>query len=127
MVVCQGDTSSVRKDKKYLIMTKEYTSFKSFYPFYLSQHSNPVARKLHYIGTSLVIILLISVLLTGHLKGLLLLPVLGYAFAWVGHFFFEKNKPATFTYPWYSLLADFVMLYEAISGKLDHSCFIKTQ
>ena len=108
-------------------MTKEYTSFKSFYPFYLSQHSNPIARKLHYVGTSLVIVLLVSVLISGQLKGLLLLPVLGYAFAWVEHFFFEKNKPATFTYPLYSLLADFVMLYEALSGKLDHSCFIKPQ
>ena len=108
-------------------MTKEYTNFKTFYPFYLSQHSNPIARKLHYIGTSLVIVLLASVLMSGQLKGLLLLPVLGYAFAWVGHFFFEKNKPATFTYPLYSLLADFVMLYEALSGKLDHSNFIKPQ
>jgi hypothetical protein len=106
-------------------MTKEYSTFKTFYPFYLSQHSNAIARKLHYVGTSLVIVLLISVLFSGQLKGLLLLPVLGYAFAWVGHFFFEKNKPATFTYPLYSLLADFVMLYEALSGKLDHSNFIK--
>ena len=108
-------------------MTKQYTSFKSFYPFYLSQHSHPIARKLHYVGTSLVIVLLISVLFSGQLLGLLLLPVVGYAFAWVGHFFFEKNKPATFTYPLYSLLADFVMLYQALSGKLDHSCFIKHQ
>ena len=108
-------------------MTKQYTSFKSFYPFYLSQHSDPIARKLHYVGSSLVIVLLINVLFSGQLLGLLLLPVVGYAFAWVGHFFFEKNKPATFTYPLYSLLADFVMLYQALSGKLDHSCFIKHQ
>ena len=104
-------------------MNKEYTTFKSFYPFYLSQHSNPISRTLHYLGTSLVITLFVVVLINGQLKGLLLLPIVGYLFAWVGHFFFEKNKPATFTYPLYSLRADFLMLFEALSGRLDHSHF----
>ena len=106
---------------------KEYTTFKSFYPFYLSQHSNPISRKLHYLGTSLVIALLIAVLVKGQWQGLLLLPVLGYFFAWVGHFFFEKNRPATFTYPLYSLMADFLMLFEALTGRLDHSRFIDSE
>jgi hypothetical protein len=105
------------------IMSKKYTTFKSFYPFYLSQHSNPTSRKLHYLGTSLVIGLLIMVLIKGQWLGLLLLPLLGYFFAWVGHFFFEKNTPATFTYPLYSLRADFLMLFEALTGRLDHSHF----
>jgi hypothetical protein len=104
-------------------MEKEYTTFKSFYPFYLSQHSNPISRKLHYVGTSLVIALLVAVLINGQWQGLLLLPVLGYLFAWVGHFFFEKNRPATFTYPLYSLRADFLMLFEALTGRLDHEHF----
>jgi len=104
-------------------MSKEYTTFKSFYPFYLSQHSNPVSRKLHYLGTSLVIALLIAVVIMGQWQGLVVLPVLGYLFAWVGHFFFEKNRPATFTYPLYSLMADFRMLFEALTGRLDHSHF----
>jgi hypothetical protein len=104
-------------------MSKEYTTFKSFYPFYLSQHSNPISRKLHYLGTSLVIILFVTLLINGQFLGLLLLPVLGYLFAWIGHFFFEKNKPATFTYPGYSLMADFLMLFEALTGRLDHRHF----
>lgn len=104
-------------------MAKEYTTFKRFYPFYLSQHANPISRKLHYVGTSLVIVLLIAVLIMGQWQWLLLLPVLGYLFAWVGHFFFEKNKPATFTYPLYSLRADFLMLFEALTGRLDHAQF----
>jgi hypothetical protein len=104
-------------------MEKEYTTFKHFYPFYLSQHSNPISRKLHYFGTSLVIALLAAVVISGQWQGLLLLPVLGYLFAWIGHFFFEKNRPATFTYPLYSLRADFLMLFEALTGRLDHSYF----
>ena len=104
-------------------MSKEYSTFKSFYPFYLSQHSNPVSRKLHYLGTSLVIALLIAVVIMGQWQGLVVLPVLGYLFAWVGHFFFEKNRPATFTYPLYSLMADFRMLFEALTGRLGHSHF----
>jgi len=104
-------------------MSKEYTTFTSFYPFYLSQHSNPISRKLHYLGTSLVIALLIAVVIMGQWQGLVVLPVLGYLFAWVGHFFFEKNRPATFTYPLYSLMADFRMLFEALIGRLDHSHF----
>ena len=106
-------------------MSKKYTAFNSFYPFYLSQHSDPTSRKLHYLGTSLVIGLLIMVLFQGQWLGLFLLPLVGYFFAWVGHFFFEKNTPATFTYPLYSLRADFLMLFEALTGKLDHSHFSK--
>lgn len=104
-------------------MQKEYTTFKQFYPFYLSQHANPISRKLHYLGTSLVIGLLVLVLFMGPLEALLLVPLVGYFFAWIGHFFFEKNRPATFTYPLYSLMADFVMFFQAITGRLDHANF----
>ncbi|MDG1818477.1 MAG: DUF962 domain-containing protein [Porticoccaceae bacterium] len=108
-------------------MSKQYTTFKSFYPFYLGQHSNPVSRKLHYLGTSLVIVFLIAALILGQWQMLFLLPVLGYFFAWVGHFFFEKNRPATFTYPLYSLMADFRMFFEAITGRLDHAHFSNSE
>ena len=104
-------------------MEREYTTFKSFYPFYLSQHANPVSRKLHYLGTALVIGLLVWVLASAQWHMLVLLPLLGYFFAWVGHFFFEKNRPATFTYPLYSLMGDFLMFFQALSGRLDHSHF----
>jgi hypothetical protein len=106
-------------------MSKKYVTFKAFYPFYLSQHSNSNTRRLHYIGSSLVLVLLAFVLITGRFSALLWLPVLGYSFAWVGHFFIERNQPATFTYPSYSLLADFFMLFQALTGKLDHSHFEK--
>ena len=104
-------------------MEREYRTFKSFYPFYLSQHSNPISRKLHYLGTALVIGLLAWVLATGQWLMLVLMPLPGYFFAWVGHFFFEKNRPATFTYPLYSLMGDFLMFFQALTGRLDHSHF----
>ena len=97
---------------------KKYTSFKSFYPYYLSEHSDPTCRRLHYLGSVLVIITLLSAVLTGRWALLWLLPVIGYGFAWLGHFLFEKNKPATFTYPVYSLMADWVMLKDAILSTL---------
>ncbi|GGQ01141.1 DUF962 domain-containing protein [Shewanella ulleungensis] len=88
---------------------KRYTSFAEFYPFYLSQHQDPVCRRLHYIGSSIIVVIIISTMINQHWWQLLLLPVVGYGFAWLGHFMFEKNRPATFTYPLYSLRADWVM------------------
>lgn len=96
----------------------KYNSFKEFYPFYLSQHQNSICRRLHIIGTSISLLLLLSFVLTWHWKYLLLMPLCGYGFAWVGHFFFEKNKPATFSYPWYSLMGDFVMFKDVVTGKI---------
>lgn len=93
---------------------KHYNTFKEFYPFYLSQHQNPVCRALHYIGSLLVLCLLFYSLLSQQFLLLLLLPIVGYGFAWVGHIKFEQNIPATFTYPWYSFLGDWVMLYDFI-------------
>ncbi|QBY03195.1 DUF962 domain-containing protein [Thalassotalea sp. HSM 43] len=93
---------------------KQYQSFKEFYPFYLSQHKNRTCRKLHVAGSALVLFTLAYALLTSQYKLLWLLPVIGYGFAWVGHFFFEKNRPATFTYPLYSLMGDWVMFYQEI-------------
>lgn len=84
-------------------MEQKYKSFAEFYPFYLSQHSDPVCRGLHYLGSILVLLLLLFSLLSGQFVWLLALPVVGYGFAWIGHFGFEHNKPATFQYPVYSL------------------------
>lgn len=97
---------------------KKYTSFKAFYPFYLSQHQNTTCRRLHFIGSTLIIIMLGYIGINSAWLLLLTLPLLGYGFAWFGHFFFEKNKPATFTYPWYSLLGDWVMYKDILTGKI---------
>ncbi|MBO2676002.1 DUF962 domain-containing protein [Shewanella algae] len=98
-------------------MEQKYKSFAEFYPFYLSQHSDPVCRGLHYLGSTLVLLILLFSLVSGQFVWLLALPVVGYGFAWIGHFGFEHNKPATFQYPVYSLMADWVMLAQFVSGK----------
>ncbi|CAM3890833.1 DUF962 domain-containing protein [Rheinheimera salexigens] len=99
-------------------MSKQYKNFAEFYPFYLSQHTNQACRRLHFIGSSIIIMLLIYVAISGKLLLLWLLPVIGYGFAWLGHFVFEKNRPATFTYPIYSLIGDWVMFKDILIGKI---------
>lgn len=98
--------------------TAQFRSFAQFYPYYLGEHSNPTCRRLHFVGTSLVIALLAYTIGSGKWLLLLALPVFGYGFAWVGHFFFEKNRPATFTHPLYSLIGDFVMFRDILLGKI---------
>lgn len=99
-------------------MEKKYQNIKEFYPFYLSEHLNPTCRILHFIGTFLVFALCGFALLTGRSRVFWLLPLVGYGFAWVGHFFFEKNQPATFQYPIYSLMSDFIMFFQLLRGKI---------
>lgn len=101
----------------------QYRSFGEFYPYYLSEHADPTSRKLHYLGTTLALALMLWAVFTANWLLLLAVPVAGYLFAWVGHFFFEKNRPATFTYPLWSLMGDFRMFFEAVTGRLDHSHF----
>ena len=98
-------------------MEKQYTSLKEFYRYYLSEHQEYTTRLLHFIGTGLVIISFIVFLVTLNWVYFAIIPVLGYGFAWVGHAFFEKNKPATFTYPGYSLASDFIMFWDLLTGK----------
>lgn len=98
--------------------SKGFASFGDFYPFYLGEHANRTCRRLHFVGTTLVILTLIGALASGHYWYLLLMPVFGYGFAWVGHFFFEKNRPATFKHPFYSLTGDFVMYGDIWRGKI---------
>lgn len=138
---------------------KPYSTFESFYPFYLSQHEDTSCRRLHFVGTSLVILyslvdfriglsllpagllglglvpllmdvphgffemaamvlafLLCVISTTGSVKHGVICLLIGYSFAWVGHFFFELNRPATFIYPTYSLLGDFRMWFEMATG-----------
>lgn len=99
-------------------MSHSYKTFADFYPYYLSEHSDRNCRRLHFVGSSLVLLVLAYVIATGDLWGLLLMPLIGYGFAWVGHFFFEHNKPATFKYPLYSFIGDWVMYKEIITGKI---------
>ncbi|MFK7955327.1 MAG: Mpo1-like protein [Lysobacterales bacterium] len=99
-------------------MAKTFHSFAEFYPYYLDEHGNATCRKLHFVGTSLVIVLVITAIVTGSAFWLLALPVAGYGFAWAGHFFFEHNRPATFKHPFYSLLGDFVMYRDMLVGKV---------
>ena len=96
--------------------TTKFTSFTEFYPYYLSEHENLTCRRLHFVGSSLIVFLLAYTLMTGQWVLLWFLPVLGYGFAGFGHFFFEHNKPATFQYPFYSLLGDWVMYKDMLLG-----------
>jgi len=95
-----------------------YNSFADFYPFYLSEHRTAACRRLHFVGTGAVVGLLVSAVVFTKWWLLALVPLAGYGFAWVGHFAFEHNKPATFAHPWYSLLADFVMFRDILVGRI---------
>jgi hypothetical protein len=97
---------------------ERYRSFGDFYPFYLSEHSNKVSRRLHFTGTSIAVALLITAALTQKWWLIAVALVQGYAFAWVGHYFFERNKPATFKYPGFSLMGDWRLWWQILTGKL---------
>lgn len=98
---------------------QKFSSFNEFYPYYLAEHRHPVCRALHYIGSMLVLCLLAYTLLNQQWQWLWLLPLIGYGFAWLGHFLFEHNRPATFKYPLYSLAADWVMLKDFLTGQIN--------
>jgi hypothetical protein len=99
-------------------MEDRIKSFEEFYPFYLKQHSNKICRLLHVIGTTIVLALAFTAVYHNIPTLWIAVPVAGYGFAWVGHFFFEKNKPATFQYPLWSLRSDFKMYFDILSGKI---------
>jgi len=96
---------------------KRYKTFKEFYPFYLSQHKNVTCRGLHYVGSTIAIFLIVFAIYTSNYLYILFALIQGYGFAWIGHFFFEKNRPATFEYPWYSFLGDWKMFLELITPR----------
>ena len=97
---------------------KRFSSFREFYPFYLQEHAHRTSRRLHFIGSCGVLVLLATALLTADARWLIAAPVCGYAFAWIGHFVFEKNRPATFRHPIYSLMGDWVMFRDILVGRI---------
>ena len=96
---------------------ERYKTFKDFYPYYLSEHDSKYTKLMHFIGTSIGLVFLINFLLSFNFLYLLFAFISGYAFAWVGHFFIERNKPATFKYPFYSFIGDHKMYIEILQGK----------
>ena len=97
---------------------RQFKSFAEFYPFYLNEHSNRTCRRLHFVGTSLALLFLIALLATGHAWYLLAAVLAGYGFAWIGHFVFEKNRPASFKRPLYSFKGDWVLWRDMLTGKI---------
>lgn len=92
-------------------------SFEEFYPFYLTQHSNRLNRELHFIGSTLALLCIAGLLLTGNLWWGAAALLCGYGFAWAGHFLIEKNRPATFRQPLFSLMADWLMYWQMLTGQ----------
>ena len=101
-----------------MISEPKFNSFKEFYPFYLSQHSKKSTKLLHIIGSLGVITIILFSIYSSKWHLLYYTPLCGYGFAWIGHFFFEKNRPATFTYPLYSFIGDWVMLKDILRGNI---------
>ncbi len=98
---------------------REFMSFEEFWPFYVSQHKSKTTRTLHFWGTTFAMLCVAGALFTKRRSLLLLAPIVGYGPAWIGHFFIEKNRPATFKHPIYSLRADFVMWTKIVNGTMD--------
>jgi hypothetical protein len=98
---------------------KRYASFEEFWPYYVSEHVKKSTRRMHFAGTASVIALLGHAVYHRKLWPLVVAPVVGYGPAWFSHFFIEKNRPATFTYPKWSLIADFKMAAMMAAGEMD--------
>lgn len=97
---------------------RTFDSFAAFYPYYLSEHQNRTCRRLHFVGSTLSLVCLASAILQRKPSRILCGLAIGYGFAWIGHFVFEKNRPATFKYPRYSFLGDWVMWKDIVTGKI---------
>lgn len=96
---------------------KRYTSFNEFYPYYLSEHRKTGTRVTHFIGTTAFFALLFYAAFSGWYWGVLIGIASAYGMAWIGHFFIERNKPATFQYPLWSLMGDFKLYFAILAGK----------
>lgn len=95
-----------------------FRSFADFYPFYLQEHSNATCRRLHFLGSSVGLLCLVMLLVTGRPQYLLYGLLAGYGFAWIGHFAFEKNRPASFKRPLYSFMGDWRMYFDMWTGRV---------
>ena len=100
-------------------MTERFQHYADFWPYYLTEHSRPATQTLHFIGTALALLLLATAVVTQLWWLLLAAVVSGYLFAWIGHLAIERNRPATFTYPLWSLISDFRMFFLWLAGRLD--------
>ncbi|MBX6317552.1 DUF962 domain-containing protein [Pigmentiphaga sp.] len=96
---------------------RRYHSFDEFYDFYLSEHAHPVSRRMHVAGTSAALALAVLGVALGRPWLFAAAVACGYGLAWAGHFFFEKNRPATFAHPWWSLKGDFRLWAETLTGR----------
>ena len=95
-----------------------YANFREFYRFYLSEHADRNCRRLHFIGSTLVLVVLAVALVSGQARWLWLAPLAGYGCAWIGHFAFEKNRPARFKRPRYSFRGDWAMWRDMLLGRI---------
>ena len=98
--------------------TPAFKTFAEFYPFYLGEHSDRRSRRLHFLGSSLVLVCVAMLFASGRMQYLLYALLCGYGFAWIGHFFFERNKPATFKHPLYSFIGDWAMYRDIWLGRI---------
>lgn len=99
-------------------MSDRFQTFEEFWPYYLSEHGDRTNRRLHFIGSTLALLNLGAAIVTLNPAFVLGAVVSGYFFAWVGHFIIEKNRPATFKYPLWSLRGDFKMYFLALGRAL---------
>lgn len=97
---------------------RRFATFAEFYAHYLGEHANRACRRLHFAGTLAVIAALVAAAVTRDARWLVAAPLAGYGLAWIGHFCFEHNRPATLRHPLYSLAADFVMFNDVLRGRV---------
>ena len=114
-----ADTAAPKADSRAAPSAGRIATYAEFWPYYLGEHREPLTRALHFFGTSLAVLILIGTIVTQSWWYLIAVVIFGYLFAWIGHFFVEHNKPATFTYPAWSLYSDFRMLWFWLTGRLD--------
>jgi hypothetical protein len=95
------------------------TKYNEFWDFYVREHSMPLTRWLHFVGTALGLVTLVWFIASGRWYFIPISFVIGYAFAWVAHFVVEKNRPATFKYPLWSFISDYKMIWYMLTGRME--------
>jgi hypothetical protein len=100
-------------------MSARFATYREFWPHYLREHARPETRALHFLGTGMASAALVGLVATGRFWLLPIVFAAGYGPAWAAHFFVEKNQPATFTHPFWSLISDYRMVFSWLAGRLD--------